>query len=116
MHQTRSTESRMLLVTHRSEQAVVLALHGEVDLDSVEPLRLALDSEARRGRSPVVIDLSAVDFADTAMINALLGVRPLLGGRLRLAAPSALVTRLLGVLSLDDAFTVRDSREAAVAA
>ncbi|GGW96624.1 hypothetical protein GCM10010353_09850 [Streptomyces chryseus] len=43
-------------------------------------------------------------------------MRPLLGGRLRLAAPSALVTRLLGVLSLDDAFTVRDSREAAVAA
>ncbi|WP_240509028.1 STAS domain-containing protein [Streptomyces agglomeratus] len=111
MH-TRSTGQRMLLVTHRSDRAVVIALRGEVDLESVEPLRLALDREARQGGVPVVLDLSAVGFADTAMINVLLRARPGLGDRLRLAAPSALVMRLLRVLSLDEVFTIRAGRAA----
>ncbi|MGW7050656.1 STAS domain-containing protein [Streptomyces sp. NPDC054887] len=115
MH-TRSTEQRMLLHTHRSERAVVLALRGEVDRESAGPLRTALHREAGRGRTPVVIDLSEVTFADTGMINVLLAARPVLGSRLRLAAPSALVRRLLGVLCLDGVFTVRDTREAAIAA
>ncbi|MGX1882220.1 STAS domain-containing protein [Streptomyces sp. NPDC055287] len=113
MH-TRSTGERVLVVTHRSERAVVLALRGEVDLEPVGPLRLALDRETRQGGVPVVLDLSAVDFADTVMINVLLRARAGLGDRLRLAAPSGLVERLLRVLGPDGAFTVRDSREAAV--
>ncbi|GAA2922163.1 STAS domain-containing protein [Streptomyces enissocaesilis] len=104
----------MLLVSHRSERAHILALRGEVDLNSVEPLRLALDGAGRRGEGPVVLDLSAVRFADTAMINALLRARPRLGDRLRLAAPPAPVMRLLRVLGLDTAFIIRDSRDAAV--
>ncbi len=106
----------MLLVSHRSERAHILALRGEVDLDSVEPLRLALDGAGRQGETPVVLDLSAVQFADTAMINALLRARPRLGNRLRIAAPSALVMRLLRVLGLDTAFIIRDSQDAAVGA
>ncbi|WP_308376868.1 STAS domain-containing protein [Streptomyces sp. ISL-99] len=113
MH-TRSTEHHMLLVTHRLGHAVVLAPQGEVDLESVGPLRLALDAEARHGEGPVVLDLSAVRFADTALVNALLRVRPELGDRLRMVAPSALVTRLLRVLCLESAFTIRDSWGAAV--
>jgi anti-anti-sigma factor len=104
----------MHLVSQDGEHASILALSGEVDLETVEPLRHALANVAARpGEAPVVLDLSAVRFADTALINALLQARLKLGDRMRIAAPSALVVRLLRVLDLDHAFIIRDCREAA---
>ncbi|WP_078607007.1 STAS domain-containing protein [Streptomyces flavidovirens] len=104
----------MHLVSQDGEHASLLALRGEVDLETVEPLRHALATlAARPGEAPVVVDLSAVRFADTALINVLLQARLRLGDRLRIAAPSALVERLLYVLGLDHVFIIRDCREAA---
>ncbi|WP_405912733.1 STAS domain-containing protein [Streptomyces sp. NBC_00963] len=103
---TRSTVQHLHLVTHPLPTAVLLELSGEVDLDSVEPLRLALHEAVGRGEGPVVVDLSAVGFADTALINTLLHARLRLGDRLRLAAPSRAVLRLLRILRLGGVFAI----------
>ncbi|MFE9399386.1 STAS domain-containing protein [Streptomyces flavidovirens] len=104
----------MYLARQDGEDASLLALSGEVDLETVEPLRHVLaDLAARPGEAPVVLDLSAIRFADTALINVLLQARLKLGDRLRIAAPSPLVVRLLCVLGLDHAFIIGDCRESA---
>ncbi|WP_328377725.1 STAS domain-containing protein [Streptomyces sp. NBC_00440] len=111
---TRSTVQHLHLVTHPLPTAVLLELSGEVDLDSVEPLRLALHEAVGRGEGPVVVDLSAVGFADTALINTLLHARLRLGDRLRLAAPSRAVLRLLRILRLGGVFAIHADQVAAL--
>ncbi|MET9497244.1 STAS domain-containing protein [Streptomyces sp. NPDC006552] len=97
---SRDTDQRIRLIAHSSPQALTLAVSGEVDLESAEPLRLALAAAARfHGR--VCVDLSAVAFADTTLVNALLQARLSLGERLRVAAPSRPVRRLLVLLGVD---------------
>ncbi|GAA1350654.1 STAS domain-containing protein [Streptomyces beijiangensis] len=111
---TRSTVQHLHLVTHRLPTAVILELSGEADLDSVGPLRLALHEAVGHGDGPVVVDLSAVGFADTALVNTLLHARLRLGDRLRLAAPSWAVLRLLRILRLGGTFAVHADQVAAV--
>lgn len=82
-------------------------------MDSVEPLVLALAEAARAGTGPVVLDLSAVEFADTSVVNVLLQARRTLGDRLRLAAPADFVMRLLRTLRLVTFFAVHSDAEAA---
>ncbi|MFD7534814.1 STAS domain-containing protein [Streptomyces sp. NPDC059819] len=108
------TDQRMFLVTYHSADTVVLAVHGEVDLDSTQPLRLALDEAARYGAGPVVVDLSGVLFADTTIVNTLLRARSGLGERLRLAAPSWPVLRLLRILGMGSVFAIHTGRAAAL--
>ncbi|MFJ2400933.1 STAS domain-containing protein [Streptomyces xanthochromogenes] len=104
----------MLLRTHHGTDTVVLSVAGEIDLDSAEPLRLALDEATRSGHGPVVVDLSAVLFADTAIVNTLLRARSGLGDRLRLLAPSWPVLRLLRILGMGGVFAIHTGRAAAL--
>ncbi|WP_405944310.1 hypothetical protein [Streptomyces sp. NBC_00932] len=60
------------------------------------------------------MDLSAVGFADTALINTLLHARLRLGDRLRLAAPSRAVLRLLRILRLGGVFAIHADQVAAL--
>ncbi|MFD5124477.1 STAS domain-containing protein [Streptomyces sp. NPDC058385] len=103
---TRVAGQAMSLASHCSPRGLVLAVSGEVDMESVEPLRLALAGAANDGDRTVVVDLSAVVFADAAIINALRRARLSLGGRLRIAAPSWPVLRLLRILGLDHVFAL----------
>ncbi|MFF2472918.1 STAS domain-containing protein [Streptomyces sp. NPDC058066] len=90
-----------------SPGGLILAVSGEVDLESVEPWKLALAGAANDGDPTVVADLSAVVCADAAIINALLRVRLSLGRRLRIAALSWPVLRLVQILGVDHAFALR---------
>ncbi|WP_330280747.1 MULTISPECIES: STAS domain-containing protein [unclassified Streptomyces] len=85
---------------------MVLAGSGEVDLESVEPLRLALAGAANDGDRTMVADLSAVVCAHAAIINALLPARLSLGSRVRIAALSWPVLRLVQILGVDHAFAL----------
>ncbi|RCH67600.1 anti-sigma factor antagonist [Streptomyces sp. SDr-06] len=102
---TRSFAQPALRVTRSTSRFLILALSGEVDLETLGPLRQAL---AAAERDPaellVVLDLSAVQFADAALVNTLLRARCGLGTRLRLAAPSWVVLRLLRILDLERCF------------
>ena len=81
---------------------VVAALRGELGIASAPALREQLLS-LLRAASHLIIDLSAVEHADASGLAVLVGSRRrarLLGGSLRLAAPSPEVTRVLSATGL----------------
>ncbi|MEU1471178.1 STAS domain-containing protein [Streptomyces sp. NPDC005761] len=96
----------MRIVPRQDRGALVLAVTGDLDIDNVALLGAALEGAASDGDGPVVIDLSDVSFADSTTVNVLLQGQTLLGPRLRLAAPSPFMERLIGVLGLDSALPV----------
>ena len=82
---------------------VIVALRGELDIESAPALREELLGLLRPGTSRLIIDLSAVDYADASGAAVLVGTgrrAGLLGGWLRLAAPAPEVTRVLSVTGL----------------
>ncbi|MGW9428565.1 STAS domain-containing protein [Streptomyces decoyicus] len=87
--------------TRQGQGALILVVTGQLDLDSVAPLDETLQRVARDGDGPVVVDLSAVTFADSATVNVLLQAHDALGTELRLAAPSAALERLFALTGLD---------------
>ncbi|MFI5630139.1 STAS domain-containing protein [Streptomyces sp. NPDC051664] len=96
----------MRIVPRQERGALILALSGEFDIDNVGLLGTALENAAREGLAPVVVELSAVSFADSTTVNMLLHGQSLLGPRMRLAAPSPFMERLIRVLGLDSAVPV----------
>ncbi|TXS43761.1 STAS domain-containing protein [Streptomyces sp. OR43] len=96
----------MRIVPRQDRGALVLAVTGDLDIDNIAPLGAALERAAEDGNGPVVVDLSDVSFADSTTVNALLQGQVLLGPRLRLAAPSPFMERLIGVLGLDSVLPV----------
>ncbi|WP_030741065.1 STAS domain-containing protein [Streptomyces sp. NRRL F-5135] len=94
---------------------MVLAVSGDLDLESVAPLTAALTEAGEAVPGAVVVDLSGVSFADSSTVNILLQAHGVLGARLRLARPSAFVRRLFGVIGLERALPVYDTVEEALA-
>jgi anti-sigma B factor antagonist len=95
----------------------VAAVRGELDITSSVGVMSAI--AALTARHPVVIvELSAVEFMDCGALGALLRVQRLArqgGGDVLLAAPAAIVLRLLGLTGADEVFGVHASADAAVA-
>jgi anti-sigma B factor antagonist len=110
-----SADKAMGLITRRRGDAVVLSVSGDLDLDNVAPLAAALSDAGKQRCHPVVVDLSGVVFADSTTVNVLLQAHAELAGTLRLAAPSAFVSRLFGVIGLEKAVPVYASVEEALA-
>lgn len=88
----------------RTEGAHVIAtLCGELDIASAPVLRDQLLDLLRPATSRLVLDLSAVSYADASGLAVLVGTgrrAGLLGGFLRLAAPAPAVTRVLSLTGL----------------
>lgn len=104
------------VAVHRAGAALVLAVRGELDLDTLEPLRAALAAAAREDVPRVVLDMSQVSFCDSSTMNELLRADVAIGaGRLWIAAPSPFVARLFGLVGLPMVLTVRDTVEEALA-
>ena len=95
----------------------VAAAREELDITSSADVKSAI--AALTARHPVVIaELSAVEFMDCGALGALLRVQRLArqgGGDVLLAAPVAIVLRLLGLTGMDEVFGVHASADAAVA-
>ncbi|WP_129768386.1 STAS domain-containing protein [Streptomyces sp. L-9-10] len=105
----------MRMTARQVGDAIVLALRGDLDLESIAPLAPAVGEAGRTVTGPVVVDLSGVDFADSTTVNVLLRARGELGARLRLAQPSAFVRRLFDVIGLEQALPVYETVEDALA-
>lgn len=103
MHSSGTAEYALRLTSHRTDDALTITVAGDIDPNTVEPLQCAL-SAARTGpdaRRTVVLDLSAVTFAGTSLINALLRARTSLGAeRLRIVDPSPCVIHLMALSDL----------------
>lgn len=94
-----------LSLSTRAERGHVLAaLSGELDIASAPALREQLLSLLRPAAGRLVIDLSAVRYADASGLAVLAGTARrarLLGGFLRLAAPAPAVARVLRLTGMD---------------
>jgi anti-anti-sigma factor len=109
---------RRVSVSARAEGTyVVVALAGELEIASAPALREELFSLLRPAASRLVLDLSAVSFADTSGLAMLVGTghrAGQLGGFLRLAAPAPAVTMVLRLTGLYGQFDIYPSVRAAI--
>ncbi|MFE7561611.1 STAS domain-containing protein [Kitasatospora sp. NPDC057500] len=90
----------------------VLALHGELDLDSVVVLRHALDRVLALPGTVVVIDCGDLVFCDSTGVGVLLEATARaagFGSRIELARPRPLVRRVLELTGATEAFAVHEA-------
>ena len=95
---------------------VIAALSGELGIASAPALREQLLS-LLRAASQLIIDLSAVEHADASGLAVLVGSRRrarLLGGSLRLAAPSPEVARVLAATGMNQHLDIFPTVRAAI--
>jgi anti-anti-sigma factor len=95
---------------------VIAVLRGELGIASAPALREQLLS-LLRAASHLIIDLSAVERADASGLAVLVGSRRrarLLGGSLRLAAPSPQVARVLSATGLNQHLDIFPTVRAAI--
>ena len=94
----------------------VVALRGELGIDSVRPLQEALDGVVERPGSRVVVDLSGLEFCDSMGLSSFVDAHrrcDATGGFLRLAAPTPFLLRVLAVVGLLGRVPVYDTVAAA---
>ena len=107
-----------LSVSARSERGcVIAALSGEFDITCAPALREQLLALLSPGTGRLVIDLSGVSFADSSGLAVLVGTgrrAGLLGGFVRLAAPTAAVATVLRVTGLHRQLDVFPTVHAAI--
>jgi anti-sigma B factor antagonist len=93
----------------RSDGFAIITISGEIDIARAPALREQLIGLLRPGASRLVVDLSGVTFCDASGLAVLVGVArrvALLGGVLRLAAPTPLVSAILRLTGLDSRFEI----------
>ena len=92
----------------------VVALSGEADLTTTEPLREMLATQLSTGVRRVTVDASELSFLDSASLRVLvLAARALQArhGTLVFACPQPLVVRLLEITGADRLLDVQESAE-----
>lgn len=85
---------------------------GDLDLDTLGPLKTALEEAAHRHRH-VILEASRITFCDSSALNVLLHVHA--ATALSIAAPSDSLLRLLQVTGTDQFFAVHPTLESAAA-
>lgn len=92
------------------ESGPVVILSGEADLTTLDQLNSALDTRVWAGVRVLTVDLSSLRFADSATVAALMLTARTLrdqGGQLELLRPQPAVARILELMGIDQAVTVR---------
>ncbi|WP_069174513.1 STAS domain-containing protein [Streptomyces griseus] len=91
----------------------VIRAQGDLDTDTIDPLFLAM-WQAVGGHKVVVLDASAVTFADSSFLSLLLGVHQ--ETDLRIAAPGPILTRLLRTAGVERVLRTYPTLDAALGA
>ena len=113
-----AADEASLRLTSRTDRGgyVIAALSGELGTASAPALREQLLSLLRAASHPI-IDLSAVERADASGLAVLVGSRRrarLLGGSLRLAAPSPEAARVLSATGMNQHLDIFPTVQAAI--
>jgi anti-sigma B factor antagonist len=106
------------LSSHREGDVTVVAAAGDLDIVTSPRLDASL-TEARRGTTKVILDLSAVDFMDTSCLAVIVGHWKKLsarGGVLALAGARYRYTKTLWITGLADRLPMYETVAEAVAA
>lgn len=96
---------------------VVVILHGQLDLRTVQQARDVLALHVTAGVRRIVVDLSCLQFMGMTGARALLDTQALLlaqGGSMALARPQRLVARVLQLTGADQYIPVYDTISGAV--
>jgi stage II sporulation protein AA (anti-sigma F factor antagonist) len=102
---------RLSVASTATDGVHVLTLAGEIDHDTGQALRQALDASGAP-RPRIVVDLSRVTFMDSTGINIFVAAHRILteaGGWLRLAAPGEAVMRTLQIVGVDAVIDCRET-------
>jgi anti-sigma B factor antagonist len=97
--------------------ATIVAVTGEVDMETAPSFQRGLLRALGAGRSGLVVDLSQASFLDSAALTQLVNAFDTLrlrGGRLIIVASDPRMRALFEVARLDRDFEIVDSREDAV--
>ncbi|HEU4976982.1 MAG TPA: STAS domain-containing protein [Baekduia sp.] len=99
-------------------RAAIVGLRGQLDLAAAPAVEAALARALAQEPHVVLVDLTAVEFADSTALSLLLGAARRLGsGRALITiAPPADARLVFRVAGLEDFLGMRDSRRAAMAA
>ena len=95
----------------------VLAVSGELDMATAPAVRERLHGLLADGHDKLVVDLDEVGFLDSTALGVLVGVLKRVrtqGGDLHLVCTQPRVLKVFEITRLDQAFTIRDSVDAAV--
>jgi anti-sigma B factor antagonist len=87
----------------------IVRLRGSLDIEAAPALRERLNDVLHRGADLVVLDMSRVLSCDVSGLAVLIGAQRrarLLGRKLRLAAPTLAVTKVLRSTGLERSFTI----------
>ncbi|MGW4379761.1 STAS domain-containing protein [Kitasatospora sp. NPDC004531] len=109
----------LVVTLRRPPGALVVRPEGELDHDSVGPLREALERAVADPPGRLVVDCSGLDFCDSTGLNLLLRAHAAAeqaGVPLLLAAPGTVVVRMLEITGADEVLAVRATVEEALAA
>ena len=77
----RSMEDELSIRTSRDGSTATVAAAGEIDLSTVDDLRAAVTGAASDGTEKLRLDLTAVEFIDSAGLGGLLELRSTLRAR-----------------------------------
>jgi anti-anti-sigma factor len=94
----------------------ILRLDGQLDIDTGAALHAVLNDLLAQADTRIVVDLAGLTFCDSTGLSAFVLAHQrctATGGYLRLAAPSAFLLRVLGVVGLRAAVPVFRTVEAA---
>ena len=108
----------LTVALRRPSGALVVRPEGELDHDSVGPLREALERAVADPPGRVVVDCGGLDFCDSTGLNLLLRAHTAAlraGLPLLLAAPGPVVARMLQITGADEVLDVHSSVEDALA-
>ncbi|MFJ3983913.1 STAS domain-containing protein [Streptomyces fungicidicus] len=106
------------VAVRESEQAFVVVVSGEIDVDAVGALEEAMALAWRASAAVTVLDLSGTEFADSSLLNLLLEAQQRYSAAGRLLAVAGpfhpAVTRLFQVTGTADYLPLAENMDAAV--
>lgn len=113
-----SRHAALTVTLEESGTTLVLVVDGVVDLHTAPTFRLAIESGLGRGPRRLVVDLSLVQFLNSAGLEVLLAAHRLAAPRtdLRLVATTRAIWRPLQITRLHEQLIIHTSRAQALAA
>ena len=97
----------------------VIAVAGEIDLFTAPEMKAALGEALEAGRTRIVVDLTETTFLDSTALGVLIGAVKRLrsrDGRLTIVNVDPNIAKTFEITGLDQIFTIRATREEALAA
>ena len=97
----------------------VLAVRGEIDLFTAPELKQVLAESIEAGRIRIIVDLTETTFLDSTALGVLIGAVKRLrsrDGRLTIVNVDQNIAKTFEITGLDQIFTIRPTRDEAVAA